>query len=258
MGVIRVIDVWVYYGGFRALGGVSLEVAPGDVVAVVGPNGSGKTTLLKTVDRILRPARGSIYIDGRDVYSYVQRELAKIIAYVPQRIEVFMYMTVLDFVLTGRRPYTNLSYSRVDVDRAVDALRSTNAEHLIYRRLNQLSGGELQRVVIARALASEPRVLLLDEPTANLDPRHQIEVLTMIRRLSRERGIAVLMAIHDLTHAYRFSDKVVMIRGGEIVAAGTPDEILTPENIERVFDVKATVLRDLRAVIVGSRSSEYL
>ena len=251
MGAIRVIDVWVYYGGYRALGGVSLEIAPGDVVAVLGPNGSGKTTLLKTIDGILRPARGSVYIDGRDLHSYVQRELAKILAYVPQRIEVSTHMTVLDFVLTGRRPYANFGYSRVDIERAVDALRSTNAEHLIYRSLNQLSGGELQRVVIARALVSEPRVLLLDEPTASLDPRYQIEVLTMVKRLSREKGIAVLMALHDLTHAYRYSDKVLMLRGGEMVAAGPPDEILTPENIERVFDVKVMVLRDLKAVIVG-------
>lgn len=251
IAIIKVIDVCVNYGSHRALNNISLEVMPREVVAVVGPNGSGKTTLLKTIDRILKPIRGSIYIDGRNIESYVQRELAKVVAYVPQKIDLGTYMTVIDFVLTGRRPYAEFSYSKIDVDRAVNALRAVDAEHLMLRKLNQLSGGELQRVVIARALASEPKILLLDEPTANLDPRYQLEVLNLIKKLSLENGIAVIMAIHDLSHAYRFSDKVIMIKNGEIVAVGHPEEVLTEENIEKVFEVRAKVFRDIKAIVIG-------
>lgn len=251
MVVVRVADLSISYGGHRALNGVTLEILPREVVSVVGPNGSGKTTLLKAVEGILSPSGGSVYVDGRDVKRYVRRELAKLLGYVPQRIDLATGMAVLDFVLTGRRPYAELGYGKVDIDRALEALRAVEAEHLALRRLNQLSGGELQRVVIARALAAEPRVLLLDEPTSNLDPRYQVEVLRLVRSLAKERGLAVVMTLHDLTHAYRYSDKIVMLKNGAVVAVGPPEEVLKPENIEKVFGVRATVLSDLKAVIVG-------
>lgn len=251
MVVVRVADLSISYGGHRALNGVTLEILPREVVSVVGPNGSGKTTLLKAVEGILSPSGGSVYVDGRDVKRYVRRELAKLLGYVPQRIDLAAGMAVLDFVLTGRRPYAELGYGKVDIDRALEALRAVEAEHLALRRLNQLSGGELQRVVIARALAAEPRVLLLDEPTSNLDPRYQVEVLRLVRSLAKERGLAVVMTLHDLTHAYRYSDKIVMLKNGAVVAVGPPEEVLKPENIEKVFGVRATVLSDLKAVIVG-------
>ncbi|MEM1650450.1 MAG: ABC transporter ATP-binding protein [Sulfolobales archaeon] len=250
MTVVKVVGVSVYYGSHRALNNVFFEVAPGEVVSVVGPNGSGKTTLLKTVDGVLKPLKGSIYIDGKNIHDYVRRELAKVVGYVPQRVDVATHLTVLDFVLTGRRPYAILNYSRRDLDKAMEVLKLVRADRLIHRRLNQLSGGELQRIVIARALVAEPRVLLLDEPTANLDPKYKVEVLKLVRFLARERGVAVLMAIHDLTHAYRFSDKVVMLKDGDIVALGKPEEVLADENIEKVFEVKAVIDRKLRAVII--------
>jgi len=247
---IRVLGVSVTYGSIKALENVSLDVLPGEVVSIVGPNGSGKTTLLKTIDGIVKPVVGSVYIDGKSIYSYTRREIARVISYVPQRVDLLYRITVIDFVLTGRRPYANFTYSKVDLDKVFEALKAVNAEHLAYRKLDELSGGELQRVVIARALASEPRVLLLDEPTANLDPRYQVEVMKLIKRLSNERGVAVVMAIHDLTSAYRFSDKVAMIKSGVVVSVGRPEDVITEENIWKVFEVKAKVIRELKTVVI--------
>ncbi|MEM3980912.1 MAG: ABC transporter ATP-binding protein [Ignisphaera sp.] len=250
MTIVKVVGIGVYYGSHRALNNVFFEVAPGEVVSIIGPNGSGKTTLLKTIDGVLRPLKGSIYINGKNIHNYIRRELAKIVGYVPQRIDVTTYLTVLDFVLTGRRPYAILNYSKKDLDKAIEVLKLVKADQLMHRRLNHLSGGELQRIVIARALVAEPRVLLLDEPTANLDPKYQVEVLKLIRILAKERKVAVLMAIHDLTHAYRFSDKIIMLKDGDIVALGKPEEVLTNENIKKVFEVKAVVDNKLKAVII--------
>ncbi|MCD6324577.1 MAG: ABC transporter ATP-binding protein, partial [Desulfurococcales archaeon] len=195
------------------------------------------------------PKVGSVYIDGKTVASMGRRELAKLVGYVPQRAAFSSFMSVLDFVLTGRRPYIGITYSAKDFRKALEALRMVGAEHLAGRRLDQLSGGELQRVVIARSLAAEPKVLLLDEPTANLDPHYQVEILTLIKRLVRSRGCTVLVSLHDLTHAYRYCDKAVILKGGKVFAAGSPEEVITPHNVKEVFGLEGVVLKDLKAVI---------
>ncbi|MEM1525905.1 MAG: ABC transporter ATP-binding protein [Ignisphaera sp.] len=250
MTIVKVAGISVYYENHRALNNVFFEVLLGEVVSVVGPNGSGKTTLLKTIDGILSPLKGSVYIDGKEVHKYVRRELAKIVGYVPQRIDLAAYLTVLDFVLTGRRPYALFNYSKKDLDKVMEVLKLVKAEDLTHRRLDNLSGGELQRIIIARALVAEPKVLLLDEPTANLDPKYQLEVLKLIRGLAKEKRVAVIMAIHDLTHAYRFSEKIIMLKNGNIVALGRPEDVLTAENIEKVFEVKAVVDNKLKTVVI--------
>ena len=249
MVIIKVVGIDVYYGSYKALNGVTITAEPEEVVGVIGPNGAGKTTLLRTIDGILKPKVGSVYINGKELTSMKRREIAKLIGYVPQRMDLPISMTVLDFVLTGRRPHIGLSYSEKDVKEAIRALRLVNAHYLINRRLDQLSGGELQRVIIARALAVKPQVLLLDEPTASLDPHYQVEILGLVRRLARREGIVVIMSLHDLTHAYRFSDKVIMIKNGKIFAAGKPEDVITPNNIKEVFNLEALVLKELRAVI---------
>ncbi|MCD6084459.1 MAG: ABC transporter ATP-binding protein [Desulfurococcales archaeon] len=249
MVIIKVVNIDVYYNSYKALDRVSITARPGEVVGIIGPNGSGKTTLLRTIDGILRPKIGSVYIDGKKVTSMKRREVAKLVGYVPQRTEFSTYMTVLDFVLTGRRPYIGLSYTNKDFKKAVNALKMVSAHHLIDRRLDQLSGGELQRVIIARSLAAEPSVLLLDEPTANLDPRYQIEVLEHIRSLAEEKRNTILVTLHDLTHAYRYSDKVIMMKNGRVFAMGDPQEVITSENIKNVFGLEALVLKELKAVI---------
>lgn len=250
MVVIKVIDINVYYDGYEALSNVTLNVNPGEIISVIGPNGSGKTTLLKTINGIIEPLKGSVYIDSRNIYEYTRREIAKIIGYVPQRENVLGYITVLDFVLTGRRPNVNYTYGKIDVEKAYEALRIVNCENLVLRRLDQLSGGELQRVLMARAIVSEPQVLLLDEPTSSLDPKYQVEILELIKKLSRSKGISVIMSLHDLTHAYRYSDKVIVLKKGKVVTMGSPKEVITEETILKVFEVKARVIRELEAVII--------
>ncbi|PLJ77026.1 ABC transporter ATP-binding protein [Infirmifilum sp. SLHALR2] len=244
---IRVVGVTVRYGSVEALRNVTLSVDSGEVASLVGPNGSGKTTLLKTLDGILRRFTGAVYLDGRDVRRIGQREIAKVVGYVPQRLENFAPITVYDFVLTGRRPHVDGLPKREDHEAVEEALKLTGASSLRDRPITTLSGGELQRVLIARALAARPKVLLLDEPTANLDPKYQLEVLRILRSLAKS-GLCVIMALHDLTHAYRYSEKVVMLKKGVVYAAGRPEEVITEENISRVYGVKAFVHRDIRAV----------
>ncbi|MEM1773279.1 MAG: ABC transporter ATP-binding protein [Desulfurococcaceae archaeon] len=250
MVVIKVADINVYYDSYEALSNVTLSVNPGEIISVIGPNGSGKTTLLKTINGIIKPLKGSVYIDGRNIYEYTRREIAKIIGYVPQRENVLGYVTVLDFVLTGRRPNVRYTYGKTDVEKAYEALRVVNCENLVLRRLDQLSGGELQRVLVARAIVSEPQVLLLDEPTSSLDPKYQVEILELVKKLLRSRGISVIMSLHDLTHAYRYSDKVIALKKGKVVTMGPPKEVITEETILKVFEVKARVIRELEAVII--------
>lgn len=250
MVLVKVLGISVYYGNRIALNDIEFEVFPGEIISVIGPNGSGKTTLLKTIDGILSFSKGSIYIDHKDIKNYVRKELAKILSYVPQRIDVATYLTVLDFVLTGRRPYALFNYSKKDLDKVIEVLQLVEAKELMYRRLDHLSSGELQRIVIARALVVEPKVLLLDEPTSNLDPKYQIEILKIIKNLVKEKRIAVIMAIHDLTHAYRFSDKILMLKNGNIVAFGKPDDVFTTENIEKVFGIKTIIDKKLKIVVI--------
>ncbi|MGB9709682.1 MAG: ABC transporter ATP-binding protein [Infirmifilum sp.] len=247
--MIRVRGVTVYYGSFKALNTVDVEVEAGEVLALIGPNGSGKTTLLKTMCGILNPKLGAVYLDGKEVHRIPKMELSKIIGYAPQRLEVNFAMPVLDFVLTGRRAYASWDYSREDYNISLKALKMLRADHLITRRLDQLSGGELQRVVIARALASEPKVLLLDEPTSSLDPKHQIEILETLRSLSRNFSTTVIMSLHDLTHAYRYADKTLILKDGQVFAAGRTSDVIREDILEPVYGVKLKVLKEFRAVL---------
>ncbi|ABL78823.1 ABC transporter ATP-binding protein [Thermofilum pendens] len=250
MPLLKVLGVTVYYGDFKALGGVSFDVERGEILSIIGPNGSGKTTLLRAIDGILRPRLGAVYLDGREIAGMERREIARIIGYSPQRVDVQSYVTVLDFVLTGRRPYASWDYSESDYRKAVEALRAVNASHLAARRLDQLSGGEFRRVVIARALAGEPDVLLLDEPTNDLDPKHQVEILSAIRRLASGRGVAVVMCLHDLTHAYRYSDKILAMKDGSVYAFGRPEDVMREDLLREVYGVSLKVLPEHRAVII--------
>jgi iron complex transport system ATP-binding protein len=251
LSAIRVRGVSVYFGGFQALRSVELEVGEGEFLAVIGPNGSGKTTLLRTIVGVLRPRVGSVYIYGKELQECSRLELARRLGYVPQGLERQKFLTVLEFVLTGRRPYISFDYSRVDYEKAMEALRRVNAEHLAARTLDTLSGGEFQRVVIARALAGEPEVLVLDEPTSNLDPRFQLEIMNMLRGLTGDR-ITVVSSMHDLTQAYRYADKVVALKDGRIYAMGRPEEVLTEDNLQKIYGVKVKVFPEYRAVVLDN------
>ncbi|MEM4685293.1 MAG: ABC transporter ATP-binding protein, partial [Sulfolobales archaeon] len=245
---INIRDVKVYYRSVRALDGVSLDVRSGEILSVIGPNGAGKTTLLRVINGVLKPLMGVVYIDGRSLSEIPRKELARKIGTVPQRIYSLGMLTVYDFVMTGRRPYIDLLPSKTDEEKVHEALKTVNALHLSERTLEELSSGELQRVIIARALAGEPDVLLLDEPTSNLDLKHQVEVLNIIKSL-RSKGLIIIMAIHDLTQAFRISDKVLLLENGRVFTVGKPDDVLNPEILSKIYGVPILVIKEHKIVI---------
>ncbi|MCL0063598.1 ABC transporter ATP-binding protein [Dehalococcoidia bacterium] len=208
------------------------------------PNGSGKTTLIKCIDRILKPRAGVVLVDGGEIRKMTLHERSRLMAYVPQSGHSVFSSTVFDTLLLGRKPYISWGLSQRDKEVVSQAISLMGLEDYTLRQFNELSGGERQKVLITRALVQEPEVLLLDEPTSNLDLRHQIEVLNIIRWVAREKGITVLMVLHDLNLASRFSDRLVMLKEGKVWAEGTPAEVLTPENMRQVYGIEATVYRN--------------
>ncbi|MEM1681141.1 MAG: ABC transporter ATP-binding protein [Sulfolobales archaeon] len=245
---INIRDVKVYYRSVRALDGVSLDVRNGEILSVIGPNGAGKTTLLRVINGVLKPLMGVVYVDGKSLNEIPRKELARKIGTVPQRIYDLGMLTVYDFVMTGRRPYIDLIPSKTDEEKVHEALKTVNALHLSERTLEELSSGELQRVIIARALAGEPDVLLLDEPTSNLDLKHQVEVLNIIKSL-RSKGLIIIMAIHDLTQAFRISDKVLLLKNGKVFTVGKPDDVLNPEILSKIYGIPILVIKEHKIVI---------
>ena len=234
---LKVSDIEVSYGDMPVVKGVSFEVAAGDFVAIVGPNGSGKTTLLRALSRALRPAKGAVYLDEREVYGLSSRELAREMAIVPQETNIAFEFTALEVVLMGRSPHLgrfSIEGPR-DLEIATEAMAQTDTLHIADRPINALSGGERQRVIIARALAQQPDIILLDEPTSHLDINYQVEVLELVRRLSREKGITVLAVLHDLNLAAQYCDWMMMLRDGEIYAVGKPEDALTVDNVHAVY-----------------------
>jgi len=249
VALIRIQGVEVRYNSVKALDDISMDVDEGEIVAVLGPNGSGKTTLLKTIDGILKPVKGSVYIDSKNVLQMGRREAAKLVSFVPQHINMVQGVKVIDFVVTGRKPHIDLAPTTRDIELVLKYLRYVDAEHLADRDIMELSGGEFQRILIARALVAEPRIILLDEPTANLDIKYQIAILNLIAKLSKEKKLTVVMSLHDLTQAYRYAEKAIFLNNGRVHAMGKIEEVMNEEVIEIVYGVKAKVMPNLRAVI---------
>ena len=229
------------YGSAPVLKDVCIELAESEMLGVVGPNGAGKSTLLRCIDRILKPQRGSILLDEREIKEMSRMELARKMGYIPQSSAQVFPATVFDTVLMGRRPHIGWRSSEKDMKKVLETLQLLNIKSFAMRDINELSGGQQQKVFIARALTQEPDVLLLDEPTSNLDIKHQLEVMDIIKNIVREKGIAAIMAIHDLNLASRYADRIVMMNGGEIFDAGDAAAVLTPENIKHVYDVEVEV-----------------
>ncbi len=249
MALIRIQGVEVRYNSVKALDDISMDVDEGEIVAVLGPNGSGKTTLLKTIDGILKPVKGSVYIDSKNVLQMGRKEAAKLVSFVPQHINMVQGVKVIDFVVTGRKPHIDFAPTTRDIELVLKYLRYVDAEHLADRDIMELSGGEFQRILIARALVAEPRIILLDEPTANLDIKYQIAILNLIAKLSKEKKLTVVMSLHDLTQAYRYAEKAIFLNNGRVHAMGKIEEVMNEEVIEIVYGVKAKVMPNLRAVI---------
>jgi len=229
------------YAGGSILKNVDLNVGLGELVAIVGPNGSGKSTLLKCINRILKTKPNSILIDGQDTSKLTIKELSKLMGYVPQTSISAFPFTVFDVVMMGRKPYVHWSIGERDNDIVFQMMTLLGIDHLAMRQFSELSGGEQQKVIVARALAQQPQILLLDEPTSSLDIRHQLEILCILKGLTQSKGHAVIVSIHDLNLASRFCDKLFMLKRGCIYAMGTPEEVLTAQNIEAVYGIKADV-----------------
>jgi iron complex transport system ATP-binding protein len=229
------------YKNINALEGVGLKLNKGEILSIVGPNGAGKTTLLKCIARIVKPEKGTILIDGKDASQMKRLDLARCVGYVPQSSPSKFPITVFDAVLMGRRPYITWKPSKKDLEVVADLLMSLDLEDLALRDFDQLSGGEKQKVLLARAFAQDPDYLLFDEPTSNLDLRHQMEVMEMISDMVRERGVAAILAMHDLNLASRFSDRISMINAGKIFCTGEPLQVMTAENIRSVYGVEVTI-----------------
>jgi len=234
------------YGSIKILEDVSLSVKPGDFVGILGPNGSGKTTLLKSVSRTLKPSKGAIMLNDKDIYSLKNIEVAKQMAVVPQDNTISFSFTALEIVLMGRNPHMERFQMETehDMEIARRVMNLTNTWHLASRPVNELSGGERQRVIIARALAQEPKVLLLDEPLTYLDIINQLEIMDLIKSLCVSEGIIVMAVVHDLNLAARYCNSALLLKSGKVFAGGPIDKVLTSENIKKVFKVEAMVKKN--------------
>ncbi len=242
---VTVYDLHVGYDDAEILKGISIRLEDSAFVGVVGPNGSGKTTLLRSMSRVLRPSSGTVEIDGKDIYSIPARDFARCVGVVPQDVWVAFDFTVLEVALMGRSPRMGrfaVESSR-DIAIAMKALARTGTDHLAYRPIGSLSGGERQRVMMARALAQEPRLLLLDEPTSHLDISFQFDIMDLVKSLNEEHGLTVLAVLHDLNLASHYCDRIVMIGGGRVFAEGSPTTVITPSNIRQVYGAEVWVRR---------------
>jgi iron complex transport system ATP-binding protein len=232
-------NILVRFGSREVLRDVSLGVSSGEALALLGPNGAGKTTLLRSLNRTVPVELGEIILDGKSIGDMSRREIAREIAVVAQENETKFPITVREFVLAGRfaRGAAFGWETSSDVEAAEKALRDCDLDGFGERLMNELSGGERQRVVLARALAAETRVLLLDEPTANLDLAHQALMFRLVRKRCRDAGAAAVVITHDLNLAAEFADRVMLLKDGAVVASGSPEEVLTVENVRQVYDV---------------------
>ena len=237
--ILNVQGLQFHYPNHPVLDDAGFMVEPGTLLAILGTNGTGKSTLLKCINRILKPAGGLVYIGEQPVDGLNRSELARTFGYVEQQ-RAGTRSTVFNAVLLGRKPYVRWDIGKHDLEIAEQALATLGLSDYAMRYLDELSGGELQKVMLARALAQEPRVMLLDEPTSSLDMKNQLEVLHIIRAITRSRNIAALVAMHDLNLALRFADRFLLLKDRRIYAAGGV-EIMTPENIEAVYAVPVSI-----------------
>lgn len=236
---LKVSSIDVAYGRKIVLKNIDLEFEEGTLTGIVGPNGSGKSTLLKTIAALIRPIRGTVYIDFKDIYKMSRRELARKLSIVLTERPEAELMTVRDLVALGRHPYTDIFGRLSERDEKIveECLRLVNALHLKDRYFTELSDGERQKVLIARALAQEPEVLILDEPTTFLDVKHRMEIMSILRDIARRKNMIIIASLHELDIAARFCDQIVIMRDGKIVAKGPPEEVLNEDTLRYVYSL---------------------
>lgn len=222
---------------------INFSVKNGSFMTIIGPNGSGKSTLLKLMAGNISPDSGELRLWGKGLLNYISKELARNVAVVPQETNIQYDFTVYDIVLMGRHPHIKRFDRETTKDYEIvkNSMQRTNTWHLRDRSINELSGGERQRVIIAKALAQEPKIILLDEPTSSLDIHHQLEVLTLLKELNQETGVTIIMVLHDINLAARFSQEVALLHLGSLVKIGTTEEVLTIENLQKAYDMEMII-----------------
>lgn len=251
------------YGKYLVLDGVDLPIVDGEVIGILGPNGCGKTTLLKNLNKNLEPTGGCVMLDGESMADLSKKEIAREVAVVPQTNEIRFAFTVRDIVAMGRMPFQGMMGAPSGEDERIvdEAIRRTGLSKHVDRHINTMSGGERQRVIIARAIAQTPKYLLMDEPTLHLDISMQFDALNLVHKLSRETGLTVVIVSHDLGMVARYCDRIVMIHDHKVHCVGTPEEVLTPENMRTVFNVDAELVFDEKigknTVILHDSLNEY-
>ena len=237
--MIEICDLTVGYGKKSVVNNINQEFSKGEFISLLGPNGSGKTTILRTLSRLLSPIKGVVRINGLELDAFKQNELAKTLSVVlTQRINPGL-VTTREFVALGRYPHTGFLGRLTGQDKLKtdEALKMVNANGLADRYFGELSDGEKQKIVLARALAQEPEIMILDEPTLHLDLKHRIEVMSILQKFCREKGITVIVSLHDVDIALRVSDKVIMVKNGKIMLWGPPEEVLETETISELYDL---------------------
>jgi iron complex transport system ATP-binding protein len=244
--MLSVTNISVRYDERAVLSDVSFELRPGTIIALLGPNGAGKTTLIKALNGTVRAADGEVTLDGRQLWSMTRREIARRIAVVAQENETKFPITVRDFVLAGRFANGSVFGWESDEDLAAtkNALTECELEEFEDRLMNELSGGERQRVVLARALATGAKILLLDEPTANLDLAHQASMFRLVREKCKVKGYSSVVITHDINLAAEFADVMIMLDDGQVHSIGKPEDVLREESLKKVFDVNVLLDRN--------------
>lgn len=228
--------------GDYVLRGIDLGFSEGEITALLGPNGSGKSTLIRLCCGMLAPDRGRVELKGKETAKYSSRELAKFLGYVPQNSDDTFGTTVYEYVLLGRRPYIRWRVGEEDRRIVKNVIEELGIEELADRSTRELSGGERQKVEIGRALAQEPEILLLDEPTASLDINHQHEVMRKVQDLKENESLTIVVVLHDLNHACRFSDRMALLHEGSIMSSGRPGEVITPENVRTAYGIEVDII----------------
>ncbi len=241
---LEVRDLSFAYSTKPVLNDISFTYEGPQLVAILGPNGVGKSTLIHCIDRILKPTCGTVEINGKDAKEYPMKELAKTVGYVPYASSDTFPMTVVDAVLLGRHPHSNWKSTKADVKVVYEMLDRMGITDLAKCQFNELSAGQHQKAMLARGLVQEPQILLLDEPTANLDVRHQLGVTKLLHELSHERNMLIIMICHDLNIAAKYADSILMMKDGTVYATGSAEEVITKENIETVYEVRCSVIED--------------
>lgn len=246
MNLLKVDNLKFGYGKELVLDGVTFNVKKGEFLSIIGPNGSGKSTLLKTLNNLYAPREGKIAIDGTNINKFKKKDLAKEMALVLQDNNIDYGFTVEDIVLMGRHPHKG-RFERENSDdyKIVDeSLEMTNTLDLKDRFITEISGGERQRVMIAKALAQRPTIILLDEPTSHLDINHQIEILKLLKKMNRDKGTTIILVIHDINLGIRYSDRVIMLNEGKIIEIGDSEKVITRDNIRLAYDINVAIERN--------------